>query len=936
MLYKINFFSMISLRFPILLFFIILLSNFQIQAQGDDCESSVKLNNVVKYCSNPAQYTNVGATASIWPVATCWPANATADAWFWFTAVATDIQISVSGEPGKGTIKQPNIELKEGNCGFLSTAGCSAQNATNVTSLYKGGLTPGNTYLIRISTTNANRGTFTLCVSNYTPTVNPGADCDGAVRLCDKSQVFVPGLSGGGKNNHEIEASSCFNYNAASLLESNSSWYWWTCETAGTLLFDITPIDPKNDLDFILYQLDSANACGKRTIIRCTATGCPVKNGIVGLDMTSTDINEPTTDRNDPAACNSASINGYLKYVDMVAGKSYALMINNFDAASGFTINFGGSGTIKGPKAVITASTASSLCKGESATFDGSQSKNYDALNWIFTSGNPATATTVGPHKIDYTIPGTYTTYLKASDKTCASGNSTDSIKVTINAPPVLNAGAAIVSSTDCDKPTGSVTGITVTGKPAYKYEWFTPPATSVFTSTTTPDLNAMPPGQYFLVVTDGTTCKDTAGLYEIKNYDTPVTPGVKDNIAYCEGTPLGPITATGNGGTYIWFANENLTDTLHVGPVYTPVNTTTDTLYLVETAHGCTSIVNKVIVVIIPLPVISGVSNNKPYCEGETILPITVNGNGGTYTWYDDGKLTNVLHVGPTYTPLNTTTDTLYVTESAKGCSSAIDTVIVVVNPLPTADAGVITHIVCSSPTIQLNGSASGGSSLIYDWAPGKGIVSGGNTLKPVVNAEGTYTLTVKNEITGCTKTSEVKVIKDPVPAASFTPNVYTGEDPLNVVFNNTSTGSNIYTWLLDDKNKSTDKNPSYTYLKPGEYKVLLITSDSGKCPDTANVRIIVYEKFTVELPNIFTPNGDGHNDVFSINTTGILGITGEIYDRWGLQMFTWDQQNAGWDGRSPAGSMAPAGIYFYILRIRPLDGREPVIKAGELMLAR
>lgn len=836
-------------RFFALLLFVIPISNLQIRAQGDDCDGAVKITNVVKYCSSPSQFTNLNATASIWPLATCWPGDAGADVWFSFTAIGTDVQISVSGEPGKGTIKRPNIELKRGDCTLLYSMACMAQNTTNVTSLYKGGLTPGQTYRIRVSTNNANRGNFMLCVSNYTPTVNPGADCSGTVKLCDKSEVFVPGLSGGGNNNKEIESTSCFkSTDPATLLESNSSWFKWTCEKAGTLTFDITPIDPANDLDFILYELAGTDPCGQRSIIRCSATSCV--DGAVGLNMTDTDVSEPIN----CDAPNTGS-NGFLKFVDMVAGKSYALMINNFNTASGFTIKFGGSGIFLGPKAVIATLTNAAACKGESITYDGSGSKNYDALSWIFTSGNPATATTVGPHKVDYTTPGVYTTYLKATDKTCASGNSIDSAKITIHAPPAIDAGNAILSNTDCDKPTGSITGISITGKPAYTYEWFTPPATSIFTSTISPDLINLPPGKYFLVVTDSTTCKDTAGTFEIKNHDNPTTPGVSNNIPYCEGVPLGTLTATGSGGTYTWFGDAKLTDTLHVGPIYTPVNTQTDTLYL---------------------------------------------------------------------------------TETAKGCTSDIDTVIIVINPLPSADAGPTAHIVCSSPTVELQGSGSGAPSLIYSWSPQSGIVSGGTTPKPIVKTEGTYTLTVKNEITGCEKTDEVKVLTDPVPEASFTPSVYKGEDPLKVVFTNTSTGTNLYQWIFNGTATSTDKNPAFTYVTPNEYDVLLIASDSGKCPDTAIVRIVVYEKFSVEIPNVFTPNADGFNDIFTINTTGIADLSGEIYDRWGLQLFSWDQKNAGWDGRSSTGSIAPAGTYFYILRIKPQDGKEIYIRSGQLTLLR
>ncbi|HSH64896.1 MAG TPA: hypothetical protein VLB84_03650, partial [Bacteroidia bacterium] len=419
----------------------VLLLNFQIRAQGDDCQTSLLLPNVVKYCSGSQQYSNIGATASGWAIGTCWPANTTADVWFYFKAVGTDVQISVSGETGKGTIRRPNIELISGTCGGPSIA-CSSSGTTNIANLYKGGLIPGATYIIRVSTTNANTGTFTLCVNSYKPDLNPGADCDGAVRLCDKSPISVPGLSGPGKDSKEIETSSCFfgpNTPAGTSAESNSSWYWWTCETAGSLTFRITPNDAKNDIDFLIYELDKDDPCGKRTIIRCTATQCVL--GANGLDSLSNDVSEPTTTviNGVPQNCDP-QYNGFLKYLSMVAGKSYALVINNFSTSSGFSIDFGGTGTIKGPKAVISSGTSPFVCKGESVTYTGINSVFYDSLAWVFTGGTPSTAATVGPHKINYDIPGTYITYLKAMNKTCASGNSIDSVKITINAPPVIDA----------------------------------------------------------------------------------------------------------------------------------------------------------------------------------------------------------------------------------------------------------------------------------------------------------------------------------------------------------------------------------------------------------------------------------------------------------------------------------------------------------------
>ena len=112
--------------------------------------------------------------------------------WFYFTATAPDLEINVYG--GKaGTIKQPHIELQRYFCGGLSM-GCSVpKSATKDTStLSRGGLIPGTEYVIRVASSPANRGTFKICVKNFTAPLNPGADCDGAIRLCNMEKIFYP------------------------------------------------------------------------------------------------------------------------------------------------------------------------------------------------------------------------------------------------------------------------------------------------------------------------------------------------------------------------------------------------------------------------------------------------------------------------------------------------------------------------------------------------------------------------------------------------------------------------------------------------------------------------------------------------------------------------------------------------------------------------
>jgi gliding motility-associated-like protein len=333
--------------------------------------------------------------------------------------------------------------------------------------------------------------------------------------------------------------------------------------------------------------------------------------------------------------------------------------------------------------------------------------------------------------------------------------------------------------------------------------------------------------------------------------------------------------------------------------------------------------------------PVKPDVINNKPYCVGQSLDPIEVKGSGGIYVWYD--KNMNKIYTGSPYTPTFTTTDTLYVTETVNNCTSNMDTVIVVINPLPTGNAGPDKHILCSSPTVTLDGTGSTGNPFVYTWEPAAGVVSGGTTLTPSVKDAGTYTLTVKNSVTGCSVKDAVVVIKDPIPAASFTANPMKGEAPLTVNFTNTSTGADVFLWDFDDKNTSSVKDPTNVFVDAGDYHVKLTVSDKGACPSSMYVDIHVHEKLVYILPNVFTPNGDGKNDIYTITSTGIEGLQGEIYDRWGLKLFTWNQKNDGWDGRSPSGGMVPDGVYFYIIKIIPQDSsKEAFVEKGQVTLLR
>jgi len=98
----------------------------------------------------------------------------------------------------------------------------------------------------------------------------------------------------------------------------------------------------------------------------------------------------------------------------------------------------------------------------------------------------------------------------------------------------------------------------------------------------------------------------------------------------------------------------------------------------------------------------------------------------------------------------------------------------------------------------------------------------------------------------------------------------------------------------------------------------------------------IIVNEIPTmVIIPNIFSPNGDGINDVFSIKATGISNFDCQVYDRWGIFLHEWTGLDGGWDGKGKNGNNETDGTYFYIINYKD-KYRKTINKQGFFELVR
>ncbi|HET6991704.1 MAG TPA: gliding motility-associated C-terminal domain-containing protein, partial [Bacteroidia bacterium] len=189
-------------------------------------------------------------------------------------------------------------------------------------------------------------------------------------------------------------------------------------------------------------------------------------------------------------------------------------------------------------------------------------------------------------------------------------------------------------------------------------------------------------------------------------------------------------------------------------------------------------------------------------------------------------------------------------------------------------------------------------------------------------VTANTSYTVTV-TDANGCTTSGTASVNIAPAPTASFTSNASNGffniaNGVTQLCFTDASSGATSWNWDLNGTGTSSQQSPCVTVTSAdsGQYCAQLIVQNLFGCQDTSDVCITIGESF-FSIPNIFTPNGDGTNDVFLVTNSGLKSLQCSIYDRWGALVYKWDGVNGGWDGKSTSGNEAVDGVYYYTILI-------------------
>jgi gliding motility-associated-like protein len=961
------------------------------QPMNDECDQAFFIEDPGNWCSEPGDFFTLGANISMGLDASCADVN-TPDVWFSFVPTTTSISIVVLSEfVSSNPLIGPTISIYEGNCSGPTEQACSAGFFLGTANqLFYDELTLGQLYYIRVQGATGSQGAFQICLNSFNQPAPPSPDCPQAAVLCDKSTFVVPKVFGGGVDPSEADDAPCLS--GFSNVESSSTWYVWTAANDGTLTFDLTPLNPSDDIDFVVYRFPNGPGdCSDKEPIRCMASSC---DGSTGLDESSVDFNEPPN-------CSLPTQDNYLAALNMESGMTYGVMINNFSNTEiGFEMSFGGTGMFAGPAINIVSEPSNRVCVNAPATF--TEFIDYPAgqiLSWEWNFGANASipsASTPGPHELSFSEIGTQVISLSVT--TAEGCITTETIELEVVCCEGNFDITTHIQATSCFESEDGSVEISI-DNPAG------PPYTVVWSNGENgAQVSGLDAGQYVVTITDGAAC-DT-----VLNIEVPASPAFEyDTILVrpsCDGGMDGSITLNASGGNppilYSWegapFSNNNTLDNLGNG-LYTVViqdqNICFDTLEI--PLQELQLELSPAVQAILP-----------PSCPGDSDAQITVvidnglppylydfnDGNGYVSQNILDQLPAGIYNVAVLDANLCEGNFTFEVNDPEPVSASILETPISCFEfsdgtllAIPTGGTGdyqynwstgaatpsidnltagnyqlsitdendclyttqytltepsLLTLAVEQAVNLSCFGDGNGlieltaaGGTLPYSYSlngqPGQSMPLFDNL------PAGEYELSVA-DLNGCEAMTAVSLTEPDslwvyiLPVAPITLG-YTAE-----LRTQASLPGLTYTWVAIDS-LSCLACPSPISRPVSSAWFYVTVNDAQGCEATDSVFVEIRPERPTYLPNAFSPNGDGRNDFFQLYSgpavKRVISLT--IYNRWGGMVYEQNNlpgQNAvlRWDG-NVGNERASTGVYTYIAEVEFIDGIQQTL-SGNLHL--
>ena len=512
-------------------------------------------------------------------------------------------------------------------------------------------------------------------------------------------------------------------------------------------------------------------------------------------------------------------------------------------------------------------------CNGSIDLFPANGIPPY-VYNWIpnVSSGPSASGLCAGTYGIEIT-----------------DGSGCSNIIVINLVPPPPFTLSNLTTPSLCNDSTGSALVNIIGGNAPFTVNWSNGDTTLLITG--------LVAGPYMVYVTDSSGCPDSllmnvgqTGL----QMDTTWTPQV------CNGDCNATAGVTVLNGippyTYNWIpygGSSPTADSLCSG-LFTC--TVTDSI-------GCQS--NATFQISSPSPVLITPAANQTICIGDgTIISALVTGGTApyTYSWNNGLPPDSANYVVPT----QTTIYTVFATD-ANGCVSPPQSTLVKLNNSPIPN---FSSLEPACPPAMVTFTNLTDTAITYHWDfgdPSSGASDTSSLYSPshMYNTGGNYTVTlIAINAYGCTDTiaipNAVQIPQGPTADISANAAALSSADPV-VFLNNASSNAVIYLVYFGDGDSlyTTSSGPyTHAYDSLGTFHLMLIAWSSGGCPDTTWITITIEEPTTLFIPNAFTPNGDGKNDLFMPLGNNVEQMQLLIFNRWGELLFETTDINQGWDG--------------------------------------
>lgn len=688
----------------------------------------------------------------------------------------------------------------------------------------------------------------------------------------------------------------------------------------------------------------TANAAGTYTLtVTNTVSGCSnvaqvqviANNALPNVDAGLTDV---LTCLVSTLTLNGSSTTGGVSFDwtggNILSGSTTENPIINAPAVYTLTVTNPSNGCVNSDEVTITENITvptadagapqSITCVTSIINLQGSSNTNGVNFNWDgvgFTSAtNIATATV--------NSDGVFTLTVTDPNNGCFS---TALTTVTINTITPDISVTPTATLTNCISPFAEISGSSITAGALLSWTGAgITSATDISTITINTD------GVYTLTVTDplnGCTAHATSIV-------SP-NPGAPDiNIAVTTFTYTCGITSlqingftTTPGATLSWTGPGVISDVsgtadVNVTGIYT----------LTVYANGCetTGTVNVIPDNNAPIAVINP-TNPEIECDS-TSVNLTVTPLGLNYVWTGPSILGS-----PTSSTIKAGGEGVYsviVTDPGNGCSSAPAsvTVTICVNNV-SANAGTDQTVCSNVAKIELKGTTTSTTGIV-DWSS-----NGGGTFANSSAISTSYLLSTSDEnlseirfvlkITeGTESTTDTVVVKiNKAPVADFTIDLDTVYVNQTVKFIDNSTDAAAWYWMFSNSatDTATTSTPKFVFASMGTFPVTLKVTAANTCNDTL-VKNIDAIPAKIAVPEGFSPNGDGINDVLYVKGGPFKSLEFRIFNQWGNEVFLSQEQSIGWDGTYKS-TIQPAGVFIYVVKATTFND-ENVNFSGEVNL--